>query len=537
MPLVIQGVGFDPYGANTVMLTDLTHPDDVVSVAGVAVNSSTQLTVQVAGSFSDGDLLSAIVTTDGVSSVPTLVAVVAPVLTPATTTVPASASLAPLVIEGIGFDPAGTNTVTITDLTHHADSVTIASAVATSTTTLNVTLSGNFTGGDLLSAVVTTDGGQSEPATVAVVAPLVTPASAFVPAKAILAPLVVNGSGFDPGGTNSITLTDQTHPADKVTVGKLTVNSASTLSVTLSGTFTPGDVLTASVVTDKASSKTVPVAVATQPPAITSTNSATFVVGQTGSFTVTTTGFPAPALTASGTLPAGLTWIDNGNGTATLGGMPLPGSARATPYTLTIHANNGAGTAATQTFILSVHQAPAITSANNATFTVGKAGSFAVKVAPGVPAATTFSETGHLPAGITLNRVTGVLGGIPAAGTAGVYVITISASNGLATTQTFTLTVNQTPAITSAASATFTVGKASTFLVTTTGFPSADLSETGTLPAWLTWTDNDNGTATLSGMPSSATPSPYLITIQASNGVGTSATQAFKLLIAPAPPG
>jgi hypothetical protein len=46
-------------------------------------------------------------------------------------------------------------------------------------------------------------------------------------------------------------------------------------------------------------------------------------------------------LSEIGVLPAGLTWTDNGNGTATLSGTPLAGAARATPYSLTIEASNG----------------------------------------------------------------------------------------------------------------------------------------------------------------------------------------------------
>ena len=70
-------------------------------------------------------------------------------------------------------------------------------------------------------------------------------------------------------------------------------------------------------------------------------------------------------------------------------------------------------------------------------------------------------------------------------------------------TQSFTLTVNQAtrPAITSATSTTFTVGTAGSFTVTTTGFPTPTLSETGALPSGVTFTDNGNGTATLSGTP------------------------------------
>ena len=50
---------------------------------------------------------------------------------------------------------------------------------------------------------------------------------------------------------------------------------------------------------------------------------------------------PAPALTESGALPAGLTFTDNGNGTATIAGTPAAGSGGSYPITIT--ATNAAG--------------------------------------------------------------------------------------------------------------------------------------------------------------------------------------------------
>ena len=91
-----------------------------------------------------------------------------------------------------------------------------------------------------------------------------------------------------------------------------------------------------------------------QAPAITSANGTTFTVGTAGSFTVTATGFPAPTLTETGTLPTGVTFVDNGNGTATLAGTPGAGTAAGSPYTLTITAANGFLPNATQSFTLTV---------------------------------------------------------------------------------------------------------------------------------------------------------------------------------------
>ncbi len=90
-----------------------------------------------------------------------------------------------------------------------------------------------------------------------------------------------------------------------------------------------------------------------QAPAITSADDAAFTVGQFGSFTITTTGYPTPAITEMGSLPTGVTFTDNGNGTATLAGTPQEGTLGTYPLTLT--AANGISPSATQSFTLSVN--------------------------------------------------------------------------------------------------------------------------------------------------------------------------------------
>jgi hypothetical protein len=95
--------------------------------------------------------------------------------------------------------------------------------------------------------------------------------------------------------------------------------------------------------------------------------------------------------------------------------------------------------------------------------------------------------------------------------------------------------VDQAPNITSANSTTFTVGTAGTFTVTTSGFPTASITESGALPSGVTLTDNGNGTATLSGTPAAGTGGVHLFTITASNTAAPNATQNFTLTIDQAP--
>ncbi len=95
----------------------------------------------------------------------------------------------------------------------------------------------------------------------------------------------------------------------------------------------------------------------TSPPAITSDDNTTFILGSPGSFAVTATGNPTPSLGCTGTLPAGVTFTDNHDGTATLAGTPSGSTAT---YPLTITATN-AGGSDSQDFELIVGAVPNVT--------------------------------------------------------------------------------------------------------------------------------------------------------------------------------
>jgi len=64
--------------------------------------------------------------------------------------------------------------------------------------------------------------------------------------------------------------------------------------------------------------------------------------------------------------------------------------------------------------------------------------------------------------------------------------------------------------------------------VTTTGAPTAALSESGDLPAGLHFTDNHDGTATIAGT-TTVRKGTHLITISADNGLAPAVTQAFTI--------
>ena len=142
----------------------------------------------------------------------------------------------------------------------------------------------------------------------------------------------------------------------------------------------------------------------------------------------------ATVVTVVITLPAGVDAI-----TATQNGQTLGVMATATPGKVLLNANPILGVVNIQP--VPGPQAPIITSANTATFTVGVPGSFTV-TATGNPAPT-FSVAGVLPAGLALNPTTGVLSGTPLM--AGTYLRNISAANSAPpdAVQAFTLVVNK----------------------------------------------------------------------------------------------
>jgi hypothetical protein len=93
--------------------------------------------------------------------------------------------------------------------------------------------------------------------------------------------------------------------------------------------------------------------------------------------------------------------------------------------------------------------------------------------------------------------------------------------------------LNPAPVITSAPTATFGVGEAASFTITTTGSPAPLLSISGTLPPGLSFVDHENGTATISGTPTFMAQGTYPLTITAHNGNGPDAVQTFNLTVPP----
>jgi hypothetical protein len=233
-----------------------------------------------------------------------------------------------------------------------------------------------------------------------------------------------------------------------------------------------------------------------------------------------------------------VTFTDNGNGTATIGGTPAAGTAGA--YDLTIGAQNGVNPVTHQAFTLTVNSTPStpvITTTSPPDATLGASYSAPLAASGGVtPYAWTISQ-GSLPAGLALNSASGLISGTPTAlGTSSFTVQVADAESPPASaTAQLSILVGLPPQITSPVGASFTVGKAGTFTVTASGFPTPNLSLVDVVapPAGVTFTDNGNGTATIGGTPAAGTAGVYDLTIRAQNGSSYTevAYQGFTLTV------
>jgi hypothetical protein len=281
-------------------------------------------------------------------------------------------------------------------------------------------------------------------------------------------------------------------------------------------------------------------------PTISGANNTTFTVGIVGSMTVTASGYPTPALSDASTatcttaLPGGVSFSStSGSGSATISGTP--GAGTGGTYNVCITASNASSTL-TKSFTLTVNQAPAITSANTVTFPAGGGSPNFTVTTTGYPGVA-LKETGTLPSGVSFTdngNGTATITNSAATSAGGSYPITITASNGVtpAATQSFTLTVDQAPAITSAPTDIVPAGTAFTYSVTTTGNPTATITNAtfgtcslSTLPGTVSFTDNGDGTATISGTPVDGDAGTYTLCLNADNGVSPAATQQFTLVI------
>ncbi|MBS0261289.1 MAG: hypothetical protein JSS02_04980 [Planctomycetes bacterium] len=251
--LVIKGTGFSTtLSQNSVVVKDTVSNKSITVTPTVSTTTTMTVTISTMGTMTGGDQLTAVVTTSGVSSGAAVqVATIAPIVTLSTKAVTSTT----LTISGVGFSTiAASNSVLLKDsVTGNTATVTPTAATATSLTVSLSTL-GTLTGGDKLTAVVTTGGVSSGNAVqVGLVTPLVTPNSTITTSTTI----TIDGFAFDSTiAHNKVTLNN----SGRSIAGTILTASNTSLTVSFSGPVTAGPLNATVTVNNISSGKPVQVA-------------------------------------------------------------------------------------------------------------------------------------------------------------------------------------------------------------------------------------------------------------------------------------
>lgn len=308
--------------------------------------------------------------------------------------------------------------------------------------------------------------------------------------------------------------------------GGLTLNSSTGV---LSGTPTATGVFPASLTATNvtgSNTKTVTITIQSPPPIINSAAAASGRVGVAFSFAVQAVNMPGGSTYAASGLPAGLAIA---SATGVISGTPTASGV----FSVVLTATNttGSTTSPLQLTIDPPLNAPTFAGSTNLSAKQGVAFSFSPAFG-GAPFTGSFFTATGLPTGITLSSATAsaaTLSGTPTAtGTFSVVVTATNAGGSLAVT--FNLTVNPAdaaPVITSASTATATVGSVFNFTLTASGSPTA-FTATG-LPGTLTLTP---GSGLISGTPTAA--GTFTVQVGAANGTITGPQSVLVIQINPA---
>ncbi len=360
-------------------------------------------------------------------------------------------------------------------------------------------------------------------------------------------PYLYNVATSDPDVGDTRTITASTLP------GWLTLTDNLDGTATLAGTptnadFGPNDVVLN--VQDAAGAAvdqifTINVDNANDPPTFTSTpvTGATEDILYTYNVTATDPDVGDNLTIVALSIPNWLTLTDNLNGTATLTGTPLNPDVGSNSVVLTV--TDGAGSTDNQNFTVTVantNDAPAFTSSPITAAVQDVPYTYNISTSdPDVGDSRTIIAT-TLPGWLTLTDNldgTATLSGTPTNADFGPNNVVLNVEDvaGAAVDQIFTINVdnvNDPPTFTSTPVIGATEDILYTYNITTTDPDVGDnLAITAlSIPAWLTLTDNLNGTATLTGTPLNPDVGSNSVVLTVTDGAGSTDNQNFTVTVA-----
>lgn len=277
----------------------------------------------------------------------------------------------------------------------------------------------------------------------------------------------------------------------------------------------------------------------------------TDAAGGTASKSYTLTINPAPSITTA-SLPNGeqsvaySTTVAAGNGTTpyTWAGSGLPsgltinagtGTISGTPtvsgtFSVTITATDAAGAGASRIFSLTLDTGPSQDAGTLPNSTVNRPYPSTTLSATGGSAPYTWSAT-NLPTGLTIGATTGTVAGTPTSVGTRSVTVTVTDGHGGTSTQSYTVTINAAPSVSTSSLPSGTIGNPYNATVSATnGTTPYSWSATG-LPAGLSIAA---GTGVISGTPTTVGTSSVTVTV--TDAAGATASRILSLTISPQPP-